>query len=1506
MPASLFPRPRKSLLATELFRIVVLLVLAVKPDGGPLFADENPAPDQADNRKPQTSGLATDRKTTLALEEFRKHLANPTSDAAIDDFRRLQTSEATIMVPADDDGLTFVPLYRSIFENFYRLPARQRRRISEPAAGLAERNLQEIVSNGQFEALPQHILRFAGTEASLKAHVILARLHLNRGNQLGAKGWLTPLTLPGVDDSYRQTAQNILNSLPTETTDPAPTESSSSEPEIPKHIQWNFQNQLSPKLGNQIETFLSVAMEATMTPQTTWRDKIDSDTAYRRTLRGLIAVDLNSGKPRWHYPIEPQLDASLARARSSISAFGRDAGIRSASSQFATFQHTAVANAFCRDNISGRITSDVDRVYFIAGLGSPAAAANTNTIGFMGRTSKSPFLGSQLVSLEKKTGRRVWSTGGITFDLKNATLREVTRGLSGTQTELATPMTTAAWFMGIPAVHRNRLFSVMESAGEMRLVCFAARTGEQLWNTTLAWPEQSIDKDPVRQLWSATPVAKEGVVYCPTTTGWVSCVDEFTRSAMWAGRVQELRKENPIPGRRGQPVVLTQPTSLQERWATSTIIVVKNSLIVLPHEAHEIVILNPTTGKRKRRIAIDSSTVLLHFDEAGIIYSQEARIICRNPSDGEVTWSQGLPVSGAKPTGTAIRRQGSLLVPMTSGAIVKLSLATGETEEVAPDLLPKLAWGQLIALKDFPAESEDLLFGTPNQLLRLSHKTPVDAPADSVKIATDLLSDGKWREALAATQRIPGNNPAAGQASDIAFRSLVQLAFESPAEYLPKLRAAGKSSEQIAQIHVLEFNILINQEKIQAAAEKLTEILKLPTSQLQLFVPELPQEARAAIEVTSKTTIVQQTLQTWATKSLSQLLDSSPQPEDVAKQLGRASTSVLLQLTHVSILPAIHQRISEASSDEESIQLLSHAVEIKSQQKSGSGDDFDKEIELLAQVVTRIKEQSNTAEGEAARLLLNVAAMELPGAFGRAISNSRLFSEGNFSSLKTLRRQHRLSLETAFGEWREGAYRTIPIARLSSSGQIRKTLTLADSDDPFLNHFRWAATNGDHGRLLANGLSGTQNERWSIPGNYQLHSTYSYQQDMLHRVGSILLLKSWTTLTAVSVLDQRVLWSRTYGYAPMTTTSAAKTNFKDFVPGQVQLPSQRLSTSCEIGGSGRGWVALVSGSECSMVDVITGSTLWKSKVSPGNKIVATKNAVVVMDGSDHVALLDSRTGNNISISESTDLTKKGWIPIRNSEELLVCWTRFKGRNFPRLGWVHPLTGEVIDGIDLSDMTRFHFINDSTLVGFNNQRQLLLVGLVSRSVQRYSFKADSKTSATAETPTLNKKQTPTDLPMWDAGRLQVAIDGLNLYVCNRRSSKAQALRGPSNRNLSMLTGELIAINRDSGKQRWSFHDSGHVMATTDEPGFPLLLVIDAPSSAASGTVFQRSVFRGISKLSGKELFRQAIPTTSGLRTLSVVSPTANIIDLGVHGLRVRIDGTKSADTDAGQKKEETVR
>lgn len=322
-----------------------------------------------------------------------------------------------------------------------------------------------------------------------------------------------------------------------------------------------------------------------------------------------------------------------------------------------------------------------------------------------------------------------------------------------------------------------------------------------------------------------------------------------------------------------------------------------------------------------------------------------------------------------------------------------------------------------------------------------------------------------------------------------------------------------------------------------------------------------------------------------------------------------------------------------------------------------------------------------------------------------------------------------------------------------------------------------------------------------------------------------------------------------------------------------------------------------------MVDIITGSTLWKRKVSPGNKVFATKNAVVIMDGHDQIALLDSKSGDDISFSESTNLTEKGWIPIRNSEELLVCWTRYKGRHSPRLGWVDPLTGEVIGDIDLSDMTRFHFINDSTLIGFNNQQQLLLVGLVSRDVQRYSFTADSKTSVTPEeAETLNKNQTPADLSMWDAERLQVAIDGLNLYVCNRRSRKAQALRGPSNRNLSVFTGELIAINRESGEQRWSFHDSGHVMATTDEPGFPLLLVIDAPGSAANGTVFQRSVFRGVSKLSGKELFRQAIPTTSGLRTLSLVSPTANIIDLGVHGLRVRIDGSRSADTAPRQKKE----
>ncbi|MCP4505129.1 MAG: hypothetical protein GY826_01880, partial [Fuerstiella sp.] len=82
------------------------------------------------------------------------------------------------------------------------------------------------------------------------------------------------------------------------------------------------------------------------------------------------------------------------------------------------------------------------------------------------------------------------------------------------------------------------------------------------------------------------------------------------------------------------------------------------------------------------------------------------------------------------------------------------------------------------------------------------------------------------------------------------------------------------------------------------------------------------------------------------------------------------------------------------------------------------------------------------------------------------------------------------------------------------------------------------------------------------------------------------------------------------------------------------------------------------------------------------------------------------------------------------------------------------------------------------------------------------------------------------------------------------------------------------------------------ASTDQPNLPILVLIDdAPLNANPMQMrAARNVFRGIAKLSGDELFKQAVPSKQGLRYAYLASSAPNSLDIAVYGMKVRMLGT----------------
>lgn len=1431
-------------------------------------------------------GLLIDRKTVTTLQAARDYLQAGNTDAAFYEFRRLQTADPSTMVPSASGSEAFVPLFRVLFDLFFDFPEDVRQRQSARDANLADQTLDEILESGDLKSMPQLIQEMPGTAASIQSHLILARLHVAQGHYLAARAWLVPLLKDQIPSAFRDGAANVMDQLQA---DGASTELSESTPPtatdreepaksldnvvVPTHLRWQFHPLSSPSLGQRIRIFRDAARQASVIPETTWRDTVDGDVLYRRTLRGVAAIDLKSGQPQWHYPLLPALDGHIEGDRTLNTA--------NANVAFSRLENTVLANLFCRDNVLGRVSSDSEQLYVVAseeGAGKTTATVNR---AFGRRMTTPQATDSRLIALEKATGRRVWTTSGETFG------------------ETIGSRSETFWMSGPPTPVRGRLYGVFEWNGEIQLGCLAATTGELIWNRLLAFPDQSIEKDPARRLWKASPVVDGGLIWCPTTTGWTVCVDQLTRSVLWASSMHDDEHDPVTRLRRGQPVATTPTVSINRRWPESRLITSGEHLIVLPHEAHEVVVLNALTGEQVRRLKVGPSAVFLHAADGRVVIAEphgghqsgppettksESAVVrsLHVATDGD-DWSIEIPAAAGVPTGRGVLRDGALLVPMSSGLVAKVSLqekSVSVTEEV---VLPVNGWGYLVASESL---ENDLLHSSPERLSRISQTESTELPQDVIEQATGLMAAKKWQEALDLLTDMPEFALRFAEAKSLRFECFQQLAWQDPQQYLPQLKAEATTPDQQLNVKVFEASWLVTQDDPAAAAPLLVEILKLRPARLStpapLTLPTPDLESQADSDVIPVT----QSLLTWATSEYSRLLQSEADHGILLPQLEGVSPTVLLNIRAPAIRPQLHRYLdAQQTLSEASTHLLRHSIALAIKQQAASGNeapDFSAEVAVLERLLDlAASSDRDQASVRAVQLLLNTAMLDLPPEFVEAAvaSNSPLISK--LATSERLDENFRSRMQSQFERWTDQPYHALPVGRAMSMPRTVDLFSALVSDDPFLREYKWSVMRGEYGRLQAERVASADVEQWSLPGDLKVQGTYTQQSDLLQRYGSMLLLTSFSGVAGISVLDQQVVWSRASTSVGGSFSSGPRSNFEKFDAGREKLPSHVASSMYQIAGVGDGWVCVRQKRSIEVVDVLSGITLWSADLPAQFNRVITSDDVVIVAGTavNQTIIFDGQTGNRLEPVKQNRSIRKA---IRGIGRWIVYWQDADNAGEHRLQWVDPLSGEQHREVVLADATRFGFLDDETLVGFNDNQKMLTVDLQTGETRRVNF----RTEADAEVP---EGDAPNRL--WSAERVQVATDAVNFYFLNYEEKEQGVMMQPSGRNMLRFTGGVRAVDRETGEFRWGIAERGNLLATTDQPDLPLLVLIETTPIKGVQPVrtSNETVFRGVNKMTGTELFRQPVPSRYGLRYTWISSDAANTLDIGVYGSRIRMQG-----------------
>lgn len=469
-----------------------------------------------------------------------------------------------------------------------------------------------------------------------------------------------------------------------------------------------------------------------------------------RTLRSLQARDNRTGRLLWEHRNADSPEVILTRNEASDEEIDLDdpqhiLNLGSADGfayREALFENHPVASLIYRDEIYGGLTSDGMRVFSVESTGEALMTAPVYAWDEPqpGETPENIWSTNELAAYDLQTGQILWRIGGTRIE------DPFSRPLAGT------------FFFGPPTPYGGALYSIGEQNGEVLLFCLSARTGEVEWSQPLANPGRQIGTDAVRRHWPCRPVIADGLILCPTNSGWFLAVDQATRRLRWAARYSPR-----IDQRRGyrgnSPAQSVQ--QINRRWQNAIPVVAAGRVLFTPPEFPDefgithpmIYCLDLQTGKtlwsHSKQERPSGTTLYLAgvWNDLAILVGTEAVSALKISDGGKVAWT--LPLLHA-PTGRGLIVNQKLFLPVETRNLLQIDLETASIELTTTLVDSQSALGNLALDRDvllclsydeiaaFPANTQQ---GTPDS-------GPLALVQQAILSARQQLSAGNWENSL--------------------------------------------------------------------------------------------------------------------------------------------------------------------------------------------------------------------------------------------------------------------------------------------------------------------------------------------------------------------------------------------------------------------------------------------------------------------------------------------------------------------------------------------------------------------------------------------------------------------------------------------------------------------------------------------------------------------------------------------------------------------------------------
>jgi len=582
---------------------------------------------------------------------------------------------------------------------------------------------------------------------------------------------------------------------------------------------------------------------------------VSGDTLICRTYDGVIALDLKAGKSLWRQNTSAGLETLL------------DDAVKKA--YLDQMKQGGVQNApqFAFDNaLAGTLSADRERVYVVDDLTLPLPSYLLKR-GFFFVPMMIPALkdqqqASKLQALDLKTGKAVWTVGGL-----------------GARGDMADSV-----ILGPPLSLDGKLYLLCEDDQSIRLVCLEAASGEVIWLQKLPAAKEPVQEEYVRRTQPCHLAYSDGVLVCPTGAGAIFGVDLFSRSLVWAHAYVPVPPSPVRPSPFGPNIGPDgRPLPVQLDWRASAPAIARGAIVFTSAESPTLHCIGLQDGRSRwqaNRAADDLYFAGVFADRAVIVGKRGSRAL--NLADGKLAWH----VETGLPTGQGIAAGGLYYLPLqgSNGAEVgsidlakgslsrsRLRPAEGDKTEPLGNLLfhrGDLVSQSLVNAVLYPLGKTKLL-----QLEAALKKDPNDRTARADRAAVR-LGEGDLRGAVEDLRAaLQGDAPA-------EFRARTQpLLYEALTDWLRRDFAA-------AEKHAAEYEELCRQGDVAEQRRRMTTWLMLLMAGREhqgkraeavhvcLRFLEVAEAAEPIAVSTDADLQVQPLL--WAQRQLAALLDKTP------------------------------------------------------------------------------------------------------------------------------------------------------------------------------------------------------------------------------------------------------------------------------------------------------------------------------------------------------------------------------------------------------------------------------------------------------------------------------------------------------------------------------------------------------------------------------------------------------------------------------------------------------